>query len=287
VSAGGGQGRGRSGASTGRPSRPGDRLEPVGRLESDEQARAPVRQPRPAVGVGAILAAAARAGRRHWWRILAVAVVVSVVTTVAEIVVRNFVDRTNLPVALVADVSASAVSLLGAVFLSGFLCKLVGGDEGGREAVSVRYVVRILPWGRLAGADLLVALLALIGLLMLVVPGLAIFNLFALIGPVIEMENRKIIAALGRSAQLVRHHFWTVALLVTLPVAAAGEIEAAAPEPVSVPAALETLAIRGLALAVAEAAIGLVTVKLCYRLIVLDRARAAAEGHEPGPRAGS
>ena len=276
-----GSGRGRSQQQAGRSSSPADRREP------EKRDGAPAQRPESAVGIGAVLAAAARAGRRYWWRILSVAVVVSVVTTLVEIVVRDFIDRTDLPVVLVADVSASAVSLLGAVFLSGFLCRLVGREEDGREAVSVREVVRTLPWGRLVGADLLVALLAAIGLLVLVVPGLVVINLFALVGPVIETENRKVTAALRRSAQLTRRHFWTVALLVTLPVAVAGEIESATPEPVSVPAALETLAIRGLAEAVAEAAIGLVTVKLCYRLIVLDRARAAAEEQETASRAGT
>src|ERR1022692_2284849 len=86
------------------------------------------------VGVRAVLAAAARAGRRHGWRILAVAVAVSLVTALADLVVRDFVDRTNLPVALAADVSASSATLLGAVFVSGFLSKLVGAGEAGRDS---------------------------------------------------------------------------------------------------------------------------------------------------------
>jgi len=230
-------------------------------------------------------------------------VVVCTVTAVVEIVVDEFVDRASLPLSLLADLSASGVSILGAVFLSGFATRLVGGTDDGSKSVSVRQVLRTLPWARLVGADLLVALLVVAGLIALVIPGLIAINLFAVVGPVIEIENKPVIAALRRSAHLVRPHFWAVVLLVTLPVAVAAEIDDIAPHPSSVRAILAILAIRGLGEALAETAIGLILVKLCYRLIALDRAPAAARqepgesasatrtngdgtkpGHRPGPR---
>lgn len=255
------------------------------RPEPGKRHAAGARGSRPALPVRAILAAAARAGRRHVWRILAVAIVVSSVTALAEIAVDDLVDRANVPLSLLADLSASGVSLLGPVFLSGFLGRLVGEAEDGKESTtSIRRVLRTLPWGRLVLADVLVVLLAVIGLAALVIPGLAAINLFAVVGPVIEIENRPVIAALRRSAHLVRQHFWTVALLVTLPVAVASEMDSVAPDPISLAAILEILAVRGLAEALAEAAIGLVLVELCYRLIGLDRLTTAGEGEEPGER---
>ena len=225
---------------------------------------------RPRVGIRAVLADAARAGIENWWRILAVAVVVSVVTAVTETVVEVFVDRANVSVSLVADLTASLVSLLGAVFLSGFLCQLVGGD-GDEEDTSIGHVARTLPWWRLIRADLLVVLVVVIGLIALVVPGLVAANLLVVTGPVIEIENRPVIAALRRSAHLVYSHFWAVALLATFPVALASEIDVLGPRPTSVAAVIELLAIRGPGDAVIEAAIGLILVKLCYRLIGIDR----------------
>jgi hypothetical protein len=203
------------------------------------------------------------------------------ITALVEIVVDDFVDRANLPLSLLADLSASAVSILGAVFLSGFLTRLVGDAENGNDSISAREVLRTLPWARLVGADLMVVLLVVIGLIALVIPGLVAITLFAVVGPVIEIENRPVIAALRRSAYLVRQHFWTVALLVTLPVAVASEIDALAPHPSSPRAILATLAIRGFAEALIEAAIGLILVKLCYRLIALDHAPDAAAGRGP------
>jgi hypothetical protein len=171
------------------------------------------------------------------------------------------------------------VVLLGTVFLSGFLSRLVREVEGGSERASVRTVVRTLPWGRLIGADLLVGLLVVVGLIALVIPGLAAIVFFAVVGPVIEIENRPVIAALRRSAHLVRRHFWPVALLVVLPLAVAtGIFDSVAPHPDSLWAVLEILAIRGLAEALVEAAIGLTLVELCYRLIAVDRVQEPGQG---------
>ncbi len=240
------------------------------------------RRSRSGLNVIAVVAAAARAGRRDWWRILPVALVVCILTAVAENIVTDFVDRSNLPVSVAADLTASGVSLLGAIFLSGFLCRLAGGAKDRKETASVRTVFRTLAWRRLVSADLLVTSLVVIGLIALVIPGLIAANLFAVVGPVIDIEDQSVIGALRRSAHLVRRHFWTVALLVTLPVAVASEIEAVAPDWTSVKAALETILIRGLCQALIEAAIGLITVQVCYRLIALDRAPSAVQGEEPG-----
>jgi hypothetical protein len=241
------------------------------------------KRPRQRVGVGAILADAARAGWRYRWRILAVAVVVRTVTALLEILVEEFADRSNLPVSLVGGLSSSAVSLLGAVFLSGFLCKLISGGDDGNDSVSVRKVIRTLPWWRLIGADLLVALLVVIGAILLLIPGLIAVNLFAVVGPVIDIEHRPVLGALRRSAHLVREHFWTVALLVTLPVAVASALDVT-PASEAAPAILAALATRGLAGAVVEAAIGLVEVKLCFRLIALDREHIAGTAPADQPR---
>ena len=106
-------------------------------------------KPKCRVGVRSVLADAARAGVSNWWRILSVAVAVSLTTALAEILIEVFVDRADVPVALAADLTASGVSLLGAVFLSGFLCRLAGG--AGDDDTSIRRVARTLPWRRLIG----------------------------------------------------------------------------------------------------------------------------------------
>jgi hypothetical protein len=187
-----------------------------------------------------------------------------------EIVAEHFIDPTNVALSFAGAVTATAVSLFGTVFLSGFLCRLIGEAEHGRERATVAQVARTLPWGRLVPADLLVVVIVVLGTIALVIPGLVALNLLAVVGPVIEIEDRRVLAALRRSAHLVRQHFWSVALVATLPVILASGLEAAAPEPSGVAEILEVLAIRGLAEGLIEAAIGLVLVELCYRLIDLD-----------------
>jgi hypothetical protein len=240
---------------------------------------------RAALSIREVVAAAARAGRQHTWRVLAAAVAVSVATALMEIAVDDLVDRTNLPLALLTGFSSSSVSILGEVFLSGFLCRLVSETEHRAKDTSVRHVARTLPWGRLIRADLLVVMLVVVGTIALIIPGLVVFNLLAVVGPVVEIENRPVLSALRRSSHLVRQHFWTVALLVTLPVILAGGLESAVPHPDSAGTILAALAIRGLGEAAVQAVIGLVLVELCYRLIALDRKPAAPAALSESPPA--
>jgi len=78
-----------------------------------------------------IAAGVARTARRHAWPILAVSIVVSAVTVAAELAADHLLARADLTTALAGSLSASTVSLLGAVFLSGFLCRLVSNTEHG------------------------------------------------------------------------------------------------------------------------------------------------------------
>jgi Uncharacterised protein family (UPF0259) len=226
---------------------------------------------------GQILAATARAGRRAWWRILAVSVAVSMVSAGLEIVTDHYVDPSDAVLSSGATLSTTAISLLGTVLVSGFVCRLVGAAVHGREQATLRQVVRSLPWLRLVAADLLVTVIVIIGLVLLLLPGLAALTFLAVVGPVIEIEHRKVRDALRRSAQLVRGHFWLVALLATLPIAVASELEVAAPDPDHLGQIAQFLVIRGLAEGAVEACIALVLAELCFRLI-----DAARESRRPG-----
>jgi len=222
-----------------------------------------------------MLAAAARAARRSLWRIVGVAVVVSLAAALVEVAVTNLIDHSNLPLTAFGELSSSAVSVLSAVFLSGFLSRVVGESEHGAEKFTLGQVLRTLPWRRLVIADLLVTVLVVMGLIALVIPGLVIMTFLAVVGPVIEIEDRHVGAALRRSARLVWPYFWWVALLATLPVGVYSELEFLAPEPHTVGQILQDLAIRGVVLGLLEAAISVVLVELCYQLIAVDRLRAS------------
>ena len=239
-----------------------------GERRRNEKKRLPVR---------GLLAAVIRTARHDPWRILAVAIAISLLTVLADIAVTNLIDHTNAPAVAVGELISTALEVLGSVFLSGFLCRIVGSAEHGQERVSVGQVARTLPWSRLIRGDLLVVLIIVIGLILLVIPGLIAMTLLAIIGPVIEIEDKPVVAAVRRSVHLVRQKFWWVVLLATLPLAVVSELESLAPEPHSVSTALETLAIRGLGTSVLDALISLVLVELAYQLIALDLTAAVAE----------
>jgi hypothetical protein len=256
-----------------------------------------------------IAAAVVHTARRHAWPILTVSIVVSAVTVAAELAADHLLDRADLTTALVGAVSTSTLSLLGAVFLSGFLCRLVGVTEHGvtghgtaghgadghvatehektepgktepgktgaeAEGSRIRDVLRSLPWGSLILADVLTTLIIVIGLVALIIPGLIAITLLAVVGPVIELDRQHALAGLRRSAHLVRPHFWRVAAFATLPLLVANGVIGILPDPSGPTDVVTTLIVRSIGEGVVEAAVGLLLVELCYRLIAADHAAA-------------
>jgi hypothetical protein len=229
----------------------------------------------------AVLAAAARSGRDHAVRILPVAIAVSLLTATGDILVEHLIDPNNGAAWTTAELGTSAVSLLGTVFLSGLICRLTSATEAGGQLPGLGQVARSLPWGRLVLGDLAVVLIVLVGVLLLVIPGLIALTLLVLVGPVIEIEDRKVVAALRRSVRLVRSHYWRCFWLAGLPLILINEVEAVLPEPSGGGEIAEVLAIKGIAEGAVEAAISLVLVALAFRLIAMEksaRQAAAVEG---------
>jgi hypothetical protein len=239
------------------------------------QARGQRRQP--ALPARSIAAGVLRMGRRHAGRILLVSIAVSLVATAVEIAVDHLLSHAGLAPALFGALGSSGVSLLGAVFLSGFLSRLVSAERDGGQA-RIRDVLRALPWASLIAADLLVALIVAVGFVLLIVPGLIALNLLVVVGPVIEIEHRRAWAGLRRSAQLVRPYFWPVALLGTLPVLVASGLESALPDPEGRAGIVTALVARSIGEGVLEALVGLLLVELTYRLIGAHAEGGAVKG---------
>ncbi len=257
-----------------------------------------------------------RTARQHAWRILAVSVVVSAVSVLAELIADRLLGRAGLASALAGSLASSAVGLLGAVFLSGFLGRLVsktgpglpgktgakagpaktgpgksgpaktgpakaGPGKSGPDApgTRIRDVLRSLPWGSLILADLLATAVVVAGLLALIVPGLVAMTLLAVVGPVIEIERRPALSGLRRSARLVRPRFWRVAAFGTLPLLLSSGIAAILPDPAGHVNAATTLVVRSVGEGVLDSVVGLLLVELGYGLIA--DARAAARQAAP------
>src|SRR3984957_18163419 len=116
-----------------------------GPVRSARRRADPARQARPArqrVPVRAVIAAAARAGRREPWRVLAVAVPLTVCTVAAEILIDHYVKPASLLLSLAGTISTTGLSLLATVFISGVLCRIVGEVEHGQEHLTIRQIAK-------------------------------------------------------------------------------------------------------------------------------------------------
>jgi hypothetical protein len=126
-----------------------------------------------------------------------------------------------LLVAVIEDLVASslalfplglAVSVIAGTLYQGMVVNVVRDAQDGRRDSSVEELVRatmpvVLP---LIGAGLLAGIGIGIGLLLLVVPGLILMTIWAVIAPVIVVERTGVLAAFGRSRELVRGNGWQV-----------------------------------------------------------------------------
>jgi hypothetical protein len=173
----------------------------------------------PAVGVRAVLGATARVYRHRFGVVAGTALVVFGLSALFDVLVEVVGERVSDYPALVAPLFlAASVATFGTTFFAGLLDRVVGEEERGHPRQRLGQVLRTLPYWRLIGADVLLALGAVVAVLILIFPGLIFYTFFSLVGPAVVMEDRGVFDAFRRSARLVRGHFWLTFLLVTLPI---------------------------------------------------------------------
>jgi hypothetical protein len=112
-----------------------------------------------------------------------------------------------------AAFAVTAGALLGDVLYAGVVAAMVSAERDGSH-VPLRQRLAGLPVARLIAADLLLALVVVVGLLLLIVPGFVFLTWFALVAPVVKVERLPLRAAFRRSRELVRTRFWLVFWLV-------------------------------------------------------------------------
>lgn len=126
-----------------------------------------------------------------------------------------------LPLALV-------ISTIVSTLYQGMVVGLVRDVQDGRRDSSAGDLIRsALPVvGPLVGAAILSGIAIGIGLFLLLVPGLFLLTIWAVIAPAIVIERTGVIAAFGRSRELVRGNGWAVfgVILVAYLITAAGAL---------------------------------------------------------------
>jgi hypothetical protein len=217
-----------------------------------------------------VVAGAAHAGRVHWKRVLAAAVIVFGISAVAESVFDALAADAVAAVAVPVGVLAFGLDVFCEVFFAGLLERLVGQARYGAPEQGILTVLRTLPYRRLILADLLVTGLVTLGLFALVVPGVVIFTLLSLSAPIINIEGMSAVRAMRRSAQLVRGRFLLTLILVTVPFWIADSIGTAVQDAVHGEPLAVDIGVRLVVTVAVAVCTGLIQVELAYRLIEAD-----------------
>lgn len=104
------------------------------------------------------------------------------------------------------------VEFVAAFLLQAALVKAVQDVRDGRADLSLGQTVSAAtPYiGPVAGASILASIAITIGLILLIVPGLFLITIWAVIAPVIVIEQSGALASFGRSRNLVRGNAWHV-----------------------------------------------------------------------------
>lgn len=225
---------------------------------------------------GTVIRAALRTYRDRFRQVAGTAFLVfgsvAVVDTFGAVLVADHHVSRPIGAAITSMVTA-VLSATGIVVYAGLLDKLVGAHLHGHEDLPLRQAWRVLPLGRLLAADVALAAAVVVGLALFVVPGVILFTLWSLVGPVITIEDRSVRSAFGRSWQLVRPNFWLTFALVTLPL----QVEAVLLHAIHYTEVFEhplvpALVVNGLLGAVVGSVVGLIEVVLAYELIAASHA---------------
>ena len=104
------------------------------------------------------------------------------------------------------------LTVFGAFLLQAALVKAVQDVRDGRADLSVGQTFSsATPYiASVAGASIMAGIAITLGLILLIIPGLALITIWCLIIPAIVLEQTGALAAFGRSLQLVRGYFWNV-----------------------------------------------------------------------------
>jgi Membrane domain of glycerophosphoryl diester phosphodiesterase len=152
--------------------------------------------------------------KAHWQHLLSIALAVYVAVALISLVLHALLDR------WAAGLLTAVVSLLATFWLQGALVKAIDDIRDGRADLSFGEtfaVVRpmlpaIIVGGVLAGIGVV------LGLILLIVPGLYLLTRWILIIPVIVLEGRRAGESFGRSWELVKGFGWNVFGVIVLTI---------------------------------------------------------------------
>jgi hypothetical protein len=152
--------------------------------------------------------------KAHWQRLLTIALAVYAAVAVISFVLAVLLDN------WAAGILAALVSLVATFWLQGALVRAVDDVRDGRADLSFgETFARVRPQlPAIIVAGVLAAIGVILGLILLIVPGLVLLTWWILIIPVIVLEGRSAGESFGRSRELVRGHGWNVFGVIVLTI---------------------------------------------------------------------
>jgi hypothetical protein len=155
---------------------------------------------------------------RHWRFLVPTAVIVLLPQAIADGVleefdvehIRDLIDVATIGLALLTAV----VNLMGQVIYAGLCTAAVVDWRAGQPVPPIKTLLRSLPIGGLIALDIVVTVLAAIGFILLIVPGLIFLTYAAASAPLMKLEHRGVRDSIKRSIELVRGRAWSVFVIV-------------------------------------------------------------------------
>ena len=120
---------------------------------------------------------------------------------------------------IVVAVLAAVLTNLGTIVYAGVLDEVVGSVIRNDRRPSIGEAARSLPIARLIGADLAVGALVGFTSALAVVPGFVFMSMLGIVGPVVNIERARPVAAVRRSLRLTARHLVLTLLVVGIPLA--------------------------------------------------------------------
>lgn len=163
------------------------------------------------MSVGGILGESWRLYTKFFGRFFVIGLVVYLVVDLLNALVATALGD-GAGIAVLLALVTAVISIVGTFWLQGALVLAVDDVRDGKIDTTVAEVFeRVRPYlGTLIVAGLLAGLGIVVGLVLLVVPGLVLLTWWALIVPVIVLEGTPVGASFSRSRELVSGHGWTV-----------------------------------------------------------------------------
>jgi hypothetical protein len=186
---------------------------------------------------------------------------------------------------------SSMVGIAAGTLYQGTVVNLVSDVQDGRRDFSAGELLRsatpfVLP---LIGAGILAGLAIIVGLILLIVPGLFLMTIWAVIAPVIVVEKSPVMASFGRSRELVRGNGWPVfgAIVVAFLIVIVGGLVFGAIATSIADGPLLRIVFSALASTITAPISALVAAVLYFRLRAIEGAQMPAPGDpdKPAPAA--